>query len=78
LQECYISSYLGVELTTEEVENIREESNMTRLLCVRLADVGQGLERDVNITLLFDGTGMDFASEGMRAGCFAKYHGQTI
>ena len=53
---------VGVLLTVEGTRNIREESNMTRSMCVRLAGFGEGLERDVNITLDFRPE--EFATEG--------------
>ena len=36
-----------------DTENIGEWSNMTRPLCVELQDIGDGLERDVQLTLVF-------------------------
>ena len=57
--------FVGAELTTEGVDDIREESLMTRSLCVRLAGFGDGLERDINITLEFVSSQMDFDNAGM-------------
>ena len=53
---------LGAILTTEDTSDIRENSTMTRSLCVRLVSFGAGLEREVNITLTFMSLS-DFASE---------------
>ena len=53
---------LGAILTTEDTSDIRENSTMTRGLCVRLVSLGDGLEREVNITLTFMSLS-DFASE---------------
>ena len=57
--------FVGAELTTEGVDDIREEFLMTRSLCVRLAGFGDGLERDINITLEFVSSQMDFDTDGM-------------
>lgn len=67
-----ISSYLiiiGAELTAEETNDIREESPMNRSLCVRLVRFGDGLERDIDITLEFVSSGMNFDSEGNMIAC---------
>lgn len=53
-------------MTIEGVDDIREESLMTRDLCVRLVGFGDGLERDIDITLVFDNFDMDFDSEGTK------------
>ncbi len=49
--------FIGVLLTTEESTPLGENSTTTRHLCVRLADFGAGLERDVNISLDFEAKG---------------------
>ena len=54
--------FAGAELTIEGVDDIREESLMTRSLCVRLAGFGDGLERDINLTLEF--VSLDLDTEG--------------
>ncbi len=54
-------SLTGVTLVTEETSDIREFSTMTRDLCVRLVDFGEGLERYVIITEL------EFQAEGFAA-----------
>ena len=38
---------------------------MTRSLCVRLAGFGDGLERDIDITLEFVSSQMNFGTEGI-------------
>ena len=48
---------------------------MTRSLCVRLAGFGDGLERDINITLEFVSSQMDFDNAGMEImskNCWAR------
>ena len=62
-----VTYFVGAELTIEGVDNIREESLMTRSLCVRLAGFGDGLERDIDITLEFVSSQMNFVTEGISA-----------
>lgn len=55
---------LGVELAAESSDDISENSTMTRSLCVRLVGLGEGLERDINITLVFDNVDLNYTTEG--------------
>lgn len=55
--------FIGVSLAVEGAMNIREESNMTISLCTCLVDIGEGLERTVNISLGFTAEG--FATQGL-------------
>ena len=45
----------GVMLTVQDTSDIGEWSNMTRNLCVELTDIGDGLEREVVVNLVFTG-----------------------
>ena len=49
-------------MAADETRAINEQSTMNRTLCVRLVDFGDGLQRDVNITLNFVPEG--FATQG--------------
>ena len=47
----------GVSLTVQETNDISEGSNMARPLCVELTSVSGGLERGVEVNLVFIGQG---------------------
>lgn len=41
--------HLGVELAAVETASVKEELVMERMLCIRLVDVFDGLERSVSV-----------------------------
>lgn len=45
--------FLGVLLEKLPTTNIFENSTMNRSLCVRLIDIGEGLQRSVHVSVMF-------------------------
>ena len=57
MRNHYHAPLTGVEVAVLSTENIRENSTMTRRLCVELTNIGDGLERSVYVDLAFIGVG---------------------
>ncbi len=69
------SSYLpGVTLANEESVDITEQSNMSRNLCIQIVGFGEGLERDVDITLGFAPYGFISGTKLMFVGTTGSMH----